>query len=181
MKRYKYKAKDKNGQVITGEVEAANQPHAAKLIRDRDLILITLRPIYELPFNFTKRISQRVTGADVNTFTRQLATMVNAGLPLTEALLILRTQTKGTMQKIVSKILADVEEGESCDINFFGRSFIADESGTKVAEADRKEETVLTVSFDFEEIRKRRNGFSLFRDRRPEMYDVLLTLDGRVS
>ncbi len=74
-----------------------------------------------------------------------------------------------------------VEEGESCDINFFGRSFIADESGTKVAEADRKEETVLTVSFDFEEIRKRRNGFSLFRDRRPEMYDVLLTLDGRVS
>ena len=113
MKRYKYKAKDKNGQVITGEVEAANQPHAAKLIRDRDLILITLRPIYELPFNFAKRISQRVTSADVNTFTRQLATMVNAGLPLTEALLILRTQTKGTMQKIVSKILADVEEGES--------------------------------------------------------------------
>ena len=74
-----------------------------------------------------------------------------------------------------------LERGESCDINFFGRSFIADESGTKVVEADREKETVLTASFDFEEIQKKRNGFSLFRDRRPEMYDVLLTLDGRVS
>jgi type IV pilus assembly protein PilC len=135
MKRYKYKAKDKNGQVITGEVEAANQPHAAKLIRDRDLILITLRPIYELPFNFTKRISQRVTGADVNTFTRQLATMVNAGLPLTEALLILRTQTKGTMQKIVSKILADVEEGESLSSAMSKHSEVFSKSYTALIKA----------------------------------------------
>ena len=135
MKRYKYKAKDKNGQVITGEVEAANQPHAAKLIRDRDLILITLRPIYELPFNFAKRISQRVTGADVNTFTRQLATMVNAGLPLTEALLILRTQTKGTMQKIVSKILADVEEGESLSSAMSKHSEVFSKSYTALIKA----------------------------------------------
>lgn len=135
MKRYKYKAKDKNGKVITGEVEAANQPHAAKLIRDRDLILITLRPIYELPFNFTKRVSQRVTGADVNTFTRQLATMVNAGLPLTEALLILRTQTKGTMQKIVSKILADVEEGESLSSAMSKHSEVFSKSYTALIKA----------------------------------------------
>ncbi len=74
-----------------------------------------------------------------------------------------------------------LEKGESCDILFFGQSFITDESGTKVAEADREEETVLSVSFNFEEIRKNRNLFSLFRDRRPEMYDVLSTLDGRMS
>ena len=74
-----------------------------------------------------------------------------------------------------------LEKGESCYLNFFGLSFIADESGSKVAEADREAETVLTASFDFEEIRKSRDWFSLFRDRRPEMYDVLLTLDGRFS
>jgi N-carbamoylputrescine amidase len=73
-----------------------------------------------------------------------------------------------------------LEKGDSCNINFFGRSFIADESGTKVAEAGRQEETVLTASFDFEEIGKLRTAFTLFRDRRPEMYDVLLTLDGSV-
>lgn len=135
MKRYKYKAKDKNGQVITGEVEAANQDHAAKLIRGRDLILITLRPIHELPFNFAKRVSQRVTGADVTTFTRQLATMVNAGLPLTEALLILRTQAKGTMQKIVSKILADVEEGEALSSAMSKHSEIFSKSYTALIKA----------------------------------------------
>jgi len=74
-----------------------------------------------------------------------------------------------------------LEKGESCEIKFFGRSFITDESGTKVAEAGREEETVLTSSFSFEELRKRRSSLTLFRDRRPEMYDVLLTLDGRVT
>ena len=74
-----------------------------------------------------------------------------------------------------------LERGESCDIRFFGRSFITDEAGSKVAEADRGEETILMASFDFEELRKKRKLMTLFRDRRPEMYDVLLTLDGRVS
>lgn len=39
--------------------------------------------------------------------------MVNAGLPITEALLILRSQAKGSMQKVVAQILADVEGGQS--------------------------------------------------------------------
>jgi len=73
-----------------------------------------------------------------------------------------------------------LERVESCDLKFFGLSFITDEAGTKVAEAGREEETVLTATFDFEGIRESRDWFSLFRDRRPEMYDVLLTLDGRL-
>src|SRR3990172_2525430 len=107
MKRFKYKAKDKEGQVITGEVEAGDEGHAARLIRDRDLVVITLKPIRELPFNFGKKMGRKVTPGDVTTLTRQLATMVNAGLPLTESLLILRTQAKGPFQKIIASILAD--------------------------------------------------------------------------
>ena len=131
MRRFKYKAKDVNGQAITGEVEAVNEEHAAKLIRERDLILITLRPVHDLPFNFGKKVSQRVTSSDVTNFTRQLATMVNAGLPLTESLLILRTQAKGTLQKIIAKILADVEEGEPLSSamikhqSVFSKSYVA--------------------------------------------------------
>jgi N-carbamoylputrescine amidase len=73
-----------------------------------------------------------------------------------------------------------LEKAESCELNFFGLSFITDEAGTKVAEAGREEESVLTATFDFEGIRNNRDWFSLFRDRRPEVYDVLLTLDGRL-
>jgi len=71
-----------------------------------------------------------------------------------------------------------VETMESSSIRFYGSSFIADETGAKLAEADRESETVLTASLDLEAIRARRASWGLFRDRRPELYRPLLTLDG---
>ncbi|WP_436639195.1 N-carbamoylputrescine amidase [Microbaculum sp. FT89] len=65
-------------------------------------------------------------------------------------------------------------------ITFYGSSFIADWMGQKVAEADRSTETVLTATFDLDDIAARRASWGLFRDRRPEMYDTLLTLDGEL-
>lgn len=131
MKRFKYKAKDKTGQVVFGEVEASTINQAAKLIRQRDLVVISLKKVTELRFNPLKSLQERITGGDITTFTRQLATMINSGLPLTEALLVLRAQTKGGMQKVASQILADVEEGESLSSsmskhpNVFSKSYVA--------------------------------------------------------
>jgi type IV pilus assembly protein PilC len=113
MKRFNYKAKDKSGKLIVGEVEAANENEAARLIRDKGLYVISVVGKIDSPFSLIRRFRERITAADVATFTRQLATMINAGLPITEALLILRSQSKGGMQKIVAQILADVEAGES--------------------------------------------------------------------
>jgi type IV pilus assembly protein PilC len=116
MKRYTYKAKDKTGKLVTGEVEASSDKHAAKLVRGKELIVISIKLKRQNPFNILKTFKDRVTPSDIATFTRQLATMVNAGLPITEALLILRTQVKGSMQKMCSQILADVEGGESLSV-----------------------------------------------------------------
>jgi N-carbamoylputrescine amidase len=69
------------------------------------------------------------------------------------------------------------EQGQSCAIEFYGRSFIADSSGAKLAEAGA-EEAILSASFDLEQIRAARASWGLFRDRRPELYSALLTLDG---
>jgi N-carbamoylputrescine amidase len=63
-------------------------------------------------------------------------------------------------------------------ITFYGSSFIADATGAKVAEAGRDNEAVLTATFDVDELRTMRNTWGLFRDRRPELYHPLLTLDG---
>jgi N-carbamoylputrescine amidase len=63
-------------------------------------------------------------------------------------------------------------------MSFYGSSFIADDTGAKIAEAGREEEAVLTASFDLDEVAKRRAYWGIFRDRRPEMYAPLLTLDG---
>jgi N-carbamoylputrescine amidase len=61
---------------------------------------------------------------------------------------------------------------------FYGRSFIADYQGEKIAEMDRVEEGIRLASFDLEEIGKLRRSWGVFRDRRPELYGDLLTIDG---
>src|SRR3989304_1801211 len=116
MKRFIYKAKDRTGQLVTGEVEASTVSVAVKLVRQRGLVVISIKPASESLVTLIGKFRERITVADVSTFTRQLATMVNAGLPITEALLILRQQTKGAMQKVAAQILTDVEGGESLSI-----------------------------------------------------------------
>jgi N-carbamoylputrescine amidase len=64
------------------------------------------------------------------------------------------------------------------EITFYGSSFIADNTGAKVAEADRCGEAVLTARFDLDALDTTRRSWGLFRDRRPDLYRPLLTLDG---
>jgi len=71
------------------------------------------------------------------------------------------------------------EKGKSSAMTFYGSSFIADETGAKVAEADRTSETVLTHTFDLDAIRNQRAQWGFFRDRRPEHYGALVTVTGR--
>ena len=70
------------------------------------------------------------------------------------------------------------EVGATTEITFYGSTFIADATGAKVAEAGRDEETVLTATFDLDAARRDRHVWGLFRDRRPDLYAPLLTLDG---
>ncbi len=131
MKRFNYKAKDKTGRLVTGEVEAANQSEAARLVHGRNLYVISISPKLDSPFAIIRKLKDRITPGDVATFTRQLSTMINAGLPITEAILILRSQSKGSMQKIVAQILADIEAGDSFSGSLekhpkiFSRTYIA--------------------------------------------------------
>ncbi len=71
------------------------------------------------------------------------------------------------------------ERGEKYSLTFYGSSFIAAATGEKVAEADRSSETVLIAAFDLEQIRRYRQAWGVFRDRRPDLYRPLLSLDGR--
>lgn len=113
MNRFNYKAKDKDSRLVTGEVEAANSSEAARLVKSKGFYVISITPKIDSPFTLIKKMRERITTRDIATFTRQLSTMINAGLPITEALLILRSQSKGSMQKVVAQLLADIEAGES--------------------------------------------------------------------
>lgn len=65
-------------------------------------------------------------------------------------------------------------------ITFYGSSFITDCTGGMIKVCDDHTEDVITATFNLEENRRRREGWGLFRDRRPEMYKILLTSDGQV-
>jgi N-carbamoylputrescine amidase len=71
------------------------------------------------------------------------------------------------------------ETGESCALTFYGSSFIAGPHGEKVAEAGRSEEAILTATFDLDAVAQTRRAWGVFRDRRPELYRPILSLDGR--
>ncbi len=70
------------------------------------------------------------------------------------------------------------EAGESCELTFYGASFIADQTGAILAEAGNDESAVITASFDLDAIRAQRASWGLFRDRRPDLYGRLMTSDG---
>jgi N-carbamoylputrescine amidase len=71
------------------------------------------------------------------------------------------------------------EYGQGSEITFYGSSFVADQTGAIVAELDRKDEGTALATFDLDEIARARASWGLFRDRRPELYATLQTLDGR--
>lgn len=70
------------------------------------------------------------------------------------------------------------EADEDSEITFYGSSFIAGPFGNKVAEAGRTEETVLVAEFDLDQLERQRIEWGVFRDRRPDLYKMIATLDG---
>jgi N-carbamoylputrescine amidase len=80
---------------------------------------------------------------------------------------------------LVASNRVGIEKGEKYTMTFYGSSFIASHTGEKVAEADRGTETVLSAEFDLDEVRRYRQAWGVFRDRRPDLYYPLLSLDGR--
>jgi N-carbamoylputrescine amidase len=71
-----------------------------------------------------------------------------------------------------------LQNPEGLYIRFYGSSFIADATGGKVAEAPEEGDAVLTATFDLNALAQQRNNWFVFRDRRPELYAPLLSLDG---
>ncbi len=70
------------------------------------------------------------------------------------------------------------ETSEAGTLCFYGSSFITDQEGAMTEVASRDQQEILTATFDLEKARANRASWGLFRDRRPELYQPLLTLDG---
>ncbi|HSY04549.1 MAG TPA: N-carbamoylputrescine amidase [Steroidobacteraceae bacterium] len=71
-----------------------------------------------------------------------------------------------------------LQDPQGLYIRFYGSSFIADAMGAKVAEAPEEGDAVLTHSFDLAAVAQLRDNWFVFRDRRPDLYRALTSLDG---
>lgn len=110
MNVYSYKARTQKNENVVGRVEAQNPKDASNILRERGLFVISITEYHESALLSMVKFSQ-VSSTDIVNFTRQLSTMITAGLPLTEALGILSVQSKPSMQKVLDEIRRDVEGG----------------------------------------------------------------------
>ena len=79
------------------------------------------------------------------------------------------------MIPVIASNRIGVEKDDASSITFYGKSFIADNHGEIVAEADDRTSQVLIAEFDLDKLAKERREWGIFRDRRPEMYNTILT------
>lgn len=113
MLTFEYTAKNNQGKPVKGLVEAETESAAAKLIVAQGLTPIVVHPKGQ-GNSFIAKFTNRVSSKDRVIFTRQLATLVNAGLPLTQSLRTVSEQTASKqLAVVINQVISSVEGGVS--------------------------------------------------------------------
>jgi type IV pilus assembly protein PilC len=108
MTTFEYTARDPQGQEKTGTMDAASRDEVVANLRKNRMVLVRLRE--------AKKVKRggRIPTRDIVVFTRQFATMINAGLPLVQALDILAQQTENKiLAEVTKQVVYDVESGNT--------------------------------------------------------------------
>ncbi len=114
MKTYNYIARDQNAEVVKAEVQAESETAAARLLQEQQLlpVSITLQEesgLEQLMAKFTKRIKTK----DKILFTRQLSTLISAGMPLVQSLKAVVNQIQNkALQEVVQDVITQVQGGK---------------------------------------------------------------------
>lgn len=104
---FTYEALNKQGQPVTGKVSAENQAEATERLREAGVIVTKMDVIRT---ETKKKRGKKVPLADMSMFSRQLAAMLDAGIPITQALTTLAAQT--THQTLAGSVRTIAEEVE---------------------------------------------------------------------
>ncbi len=105
---FTWEGTDKNGRKVKGETKAANQALVRADLRRQGVVPLKIKKKSSL---FTER-KKKITAGDIAIFTRQLSTMLNAGVPLVQSFDIVgRGHDNASMQELLLTIKADIESG----------------------------------------------------------------------
>ncbi|HNW39866.1 MAG TPA: type II secretion system F family protein [Candidatus Omnitrophota bacterium] len=116
MNSYKYSAKDKKGQTVSGVIQAASEAEVADILQKKELVVFSLE-FDKAASSHAKSPDKKIKLDDLVIFSRQLATMIDAGIPLVNALGILAEQIENdNLRGIIGIVRQDIEAGTSfCD------------------------------------------------------------------
>ena len=118
MPAFSYKAKNPDGSVVSGVIEAEGRKAVVDRLRAQKLLVLEVAEKTAGPFDAVKAIwsrrKARVNSQDLVHFSRQLSTMVGAGVPIVQGLAILETQAENpAFQVVLGGVRADIEGGLS--------------------------------------------------------------------
>lgn len=119
MKKYYYEARDSATQKITKSVvQAESEVAAAKLLSAQGFVPLKIE-LQDEREGFFQRLSNKISSKDKIVFTRQLATLIGAGLPLAQSMHTVLEQTQNKqMQSIIQEIISDIESGRQLSSAF---------------------------------------------------------------
>ena len=111
---FAYQARDEKGKFVTGTVEAANETSAYDALQQHGLVVVRIMPYTNISFLERISIFDRVSPKDLVMFSRQLATLIDAKVPIVQALKVLQLQVSSAkLRTIITEVSEKVESGDS--------------------------------------------------------------------
>lgn len=119
MRKFNYEAKDtKTSKIVKATVQAESEHEAAKLLIAQGFSPLMIKEV-EAQENPLSRLTSRITTKDKVVFTRQLSTLIGAGLPLSQSMRTLIEQTRNQrLRGVIQELIASIEGGHSLHESF---------------------------------------------------------------
>ena len=119
MPTFKYTAKTKEAKTVSGKIAADDKAAVIEELRKRDLIIISVEQLKESAFAKKSVAAKKVKADDIVVFSRQLATMVDAGIPILQGLNALQDQVGSpVLKKALVTVESDIQHGSSLSAAF---------------------------------------------------------------
>lgn len=175
MQIFTYTARDlKSGQKITADVEAENEPAAARLLSERGLAPLDIQLKKEE--SGLQAFFSRIPTKQMVVFSRELATLVNSGLPLVQSLEAVKNQTANKKLKvIVGRVINDVEAGSTLANAMAAHPKVFDQVYTSLVAAGEASGT-LDVSLDRLANQKEKDSETVARIRGAMLYPLMVII-----
>lgn len=113
MKTFRYKVMSRDGESSVGTLEATDIKKAGGILRSKGFLITNLEEDTVISLSMLTGRVNKPKDEEITNFTRQFSTMLSAGLPLVDALRLLRNQSSPTLMGVLDRVLVEVEGGTS--------------------------------------------------------------------